>query len=111
MINNFIILILTHFVSDWFFQPAKWGNNKIKNFKPRLYHSIQYAVIFLPVLYFLNINLLWSLWLFMTHLIIDSYKFVNWWNKSIRGDKKSPIWICTIQDQVIHVLLLIPLII
>ncbi len=109
MIDNFIILILTHFVSDWFFQPSKWALKKQSNLKYRFYHSIQYTVLFLPVFYFLNINFLWLFWIFFTHLYIDSYSFVKGWNKFIKGDKNSPMWLQTVQDQILHILVLIPL--
>jgi hypothetical protein len=109
--DTFLIFILTHFVSDWLFQPATWGSQKLKNFKPRLYHAIQYAVIFLPVLYFLGLNLWWFFWIFLTHLYLDSYKFVNLWNKYVRKatPDNCPHWIFVIQDQIFHILVLIPI--
>jgi len=111
MIDNFAILVLTHFVSDWFLQPREWAVNKTKKFKPRFYHCIQYTILFLPVLYFLQINLLWLIWIFLTHLFIDSYKFVNWWNKKVKMEKETPREILTVQDQILHILVLIPLVI
>lgn len=109
MLSNFTILILTHFVSDWFFQLDKWGVNKMTNFKYLLYHCIQYSILFLPVLYFLKINLLWSVWIFVTHLAIDNYKFVTFWNKYVkRISKPLPNWFPVVQDQIIHILVLIP---
>jgi len=107
----FIILVLTHFVSDWFFQPAIWGITKIKNWKTRFVHSIQYSVIFFPVLFFLNISLYWGFYLFITHFIIDSYVPVRLWDKirDIGSKQESPMWLMTVQDQIIHMLLLIPL--
>ncbi|MCD4666491.1 DUF3307 domain-containing protein [archaeon] len=96
----------------FFLQPGKWGENKIKHFKPRLYHCIQYSVVFLPVLYFLHINLLWVFWIFLTHLFIDDYKFVNWWNKKIkRISEPLPRWFVLAQDQILHILVLVPLVI
>lgn len=111
--DPFIILVLTHFVSDWFFQPTPWAIKKVKYFRPRLYHAIQYSVIFLPVLYFLNLSLLWVFWIFITHLLLDDYKLVKWWSKVIkRGTSKThPSWINVIQDQVLHVLVLIPVVV
>jgi hypothetical protein len=110
--DQFIALILAHFVSDWFFQPASWANAKHKDWRIRLLHSIQYAVIFLPVLLFLNISLYWMLYLLATHFIVDSYIPVKSWNKirDLGSKKKSPVWLMIVQDQIIHILLLIPLI-
>ena len=111
MINIFTILILTHFISDWFLQPSKWAKNKIKIFKYRFFHCIQYSILFIPVLYFLQINLLWVLWIFITHLYIDSYRFVKWWNKNITKSNKPPLWFMIVQDQILHILVLIPVVI
>jgi len=109
--NPFTILVLTHFVSDFFLQPSAWGENKIKNFLPRLYHCIQYAVVFIPVLYLLQISLWWVFWLFITHLLIDDYKFVNWWNKYIKRAKKPlPGYFMLVQDQILHILVLLPVV-
>ena len=113
MISNFTALILTHFVSDWFFQLDKWGANKKNNFKYLLYHCIQYSILFLPIIYLLNLNMLWVFWLFATHLLIDDYKFVKFWNKHIkRVTPKSnlPPWYESVQDQILHILVLIPVV-
>jgi len=110
--DPFIILVLTHFVSDWFFQPTKWALTKIQNRKSRLFHSIQYIMIFLPVLWILNIGLYWLIYLFATHYIIDSYAPVKIWNKirDFGSKKQSQMGLMTVQDQIIHILLLIPLV-
>lgn len=111
MLSNFAILILTHFVSDWFLQPGKWGETKQKIFKSRLLHCIQYTLVFIPALYFLKINMYWLIWIFITHLLIDDYKFVNWWNKNIkRITRPVPDWFMVVQDQILHVLVLVPVV-
>jgi len=111
--DNFIILILTHFVSDWFFQPTEWAIKKRENEVHRVLHSIQYALIFLPVLYFLNISLLWIIYLSVTHFIIDSYIPVSLWHKyyhAIFSKAKTPSFVSIVDDQIIHILLLIPMV-
>ncbi len=111
MTDELLILIITHFVSDWLFQPGKWAVKKIKIFKYRFLHSIQYTLLFIPVLYLLNISLLWLIWIFATHLFIDSYKLVNFWNSKIRNrGVENPHWIDIVQDQILHIIILIPLI-
>lgn len=117
--ETFIILILAHFVSDWFFQPTYWGDNKSKNKKYLTYHSIQYAIIFLPVFYFLGINYLWAIYLFVAHFIIDTRIPINLWNDHVRNaisKKKIPkghpdFFIKVVEDQILHILLLIPIIV
>lgn len=109
--EELLFLIITHFVSDWLFQPGKWAVNKVKIFKYRFLHSVQYTILFVPVLYLLNISLLWLIWIFITHLFIDSYKFVNWWNKKIRARSiETPAWVIMVQDQIMHILILAPVI-
>jgi hypothetical protein len=108
--EELLILIITHFVSDWLFQPAKWAVSKSSNVKHRLFHSFQYVVLFVPVLYFLNISLFWIIWIFLTHFFIDDYNLVNWWNVHIKREKNKIIWLNMVEDQILHILILIPLI-
>ena len=104
---QYTILVFTHFISDWFLQPAKWGRTKTKKFSSLLLHSIQYSILFIPIFLWLKISLLWVLFIFITHLAIDNYKFVRWWNKKIKGEPKPPAWFETVQDQILHLLVLI----
>jgi hypothetical protein len=115
----FIILVLTHFVSDYFFQPTYWGMNKPKGeiSKWAFFHSIQYALIFLPVLFFLNLSLYWGFYIFATHFVVDTYIPTKLWNKYIRNaigkskipKNEPPASIEVVQDQLLHMLALIPL--
>ena len=115
----FIILVLAHFVSDYFFQPTYWGIKKLKYQinKWNLFHSLQYTLIFLPVLYFLNISLYWAIYLFAAHFITDTYLPVNLWNKYIRNainknkipKNEPPNSVEAVEDQIIHLLILLPL--
>jgi hypothetical protein len=108
--EELLLLTITHFVSDWLFQPGEWAVKKVKIFKYRFLHSIQYTILFIPVLYYLNINLLWLVWIFITHLLLDDYKFVNWWNRNIKREKSKINWLIIVEDQIFHILVLIPLI-
>ena len=110
--SDFSILIITHLVSDWFFQIHNWAINKKKNFKYLLYHCIQYTILFIPALYLLGISQIWLIWIFITHLAIDNYWFVNTWNKYIKRAKTPiPDWHLVVQDQILHVIVLVPIII
>lgn len=111
MISNYFILVLVHFVSDFFFQPEEWAIKKTKEFKPLLYHSIQYTIPFLLVFYLMNLPLYWAIYLWATHMLIDNRKFLDWWNKTIKGAKKAPFWLVVVQDQILHLLVLVPIII
>ena len=107
MLTNFEVLLLTHFVSDWFLQPGKWAERKTKEFKPLLYHSFQYSALFVPVFCLLGMSPWWTVPVFFTHILIDNYKFVNWFNNRIRGvSDKMPPWVPTVMDQILHVLVI-----
>jgi len=108
MIDNYTILIFTHFVSDIFFQPASWAIKKTKFFKPLLFHALQYTALFVIPFYFLNLNYLWLIWIFLTHLAIDTRKPLKWWNKVIKREKNPPEWMTILQDQLLHLAVLIP---
>lgn len=111
MSDELLILIITHLVSDLLLQPGKWGAQKVKIFKYRLLHSVQYCVLFLVVFYFLEINLVWLIWIFATHLFIDSYKFITFWNNKIRSREfETPHWMIIAQDQILHILVLVPIV-
>jgi len=111
MMSTISILIITHFISDWFFQLDEWAIKKKTQFKYLLYHCIQYTMIFIPVFFFLKINFLWLIWIFLSHLLIDNYVFVNSWNKYVRRSKKTPPdFVLVTQDQILHILALIPII-
>ncbi len=108
--EELIILIITHFVSDWLFQPAKWSVSKRNNWKHKLFHSLQYTALFIPVLYLIKINLFWCIWILAIHFFIEDHKFVNWWNKRIKGEKKEIFWLTIVEDQILHIVILVPLI-
>jgi len=110
----FIILVLTHFISDWIFQPTAWALTKEKNWKPRILHGLQYALVFLPVLMYLKISLWWMVYLAATHFIVDSRDIVNLWHKHYTNrlsKDRAPFFVSIVDDQIIHILLLLPLVI
>ena len=65
----------------------------------------------------LNISLLWTFYLAITHMIGDSFIPLNLWNKYYRNALKRkslskgepPFFVQAVEDQIIHILLLIPL--
>lgn len=104
MINDLTILLLIHFAGDFLFQPGEWAIKKITNKRALFYHSLQYTLPFVIAFYFLNINLLWSFWIFGTHFLLDDRKFLDWWNHKIKREKKTPEWVVMVQDQALHVI-------
>lgn len=98
---------MLHLLGDFFLQPGKWANNKTEKFMPLFYHSLQYTIPFILAFYFLEINLLFSILIFGSHLAIDNRKVLNWWNKKIRGEKNFPDWAVMVQDQTLHILVIL----
>jgi len=111
MINNLWIFVLVHPLGDFIFQPEKWAINKREKKKYLFYHSLQYTILFLIAFYFLNISFYWGIWIFLTHLIIDDYRLLRWWNTKVKREKKTPEWLTIVQDQILHILALIPIVI
>lgn len=106
MVTDFAILVMIHFVSDFFLQPSSWAIKKVGNFKYTFYHSVQYTIPFLIAFYFMSISFWWILLIFGSHLAIDGRQFLRWYNKRVNGDKNCPFWVMIVQDQVLHVLVL-----
>ena len=108
----FEALFLTHFIADWLFQTQWEALNKSKQFLPLFIHSLCYTLLFIPVLYFYQLNVYSLLLLFATHLILDNRKFENWWIKVIKQTRKENIgenlWLILtiVVDQVFHLLVL-----
>lgn len=107
MIDDLTILLLIHFVGDFLLQPGKWAIEKLKSKKALLYHSLQYGIPFFVAFYFLEINILWGFWIFGTHFFLDDRKALDWWNHNVKREKKTPEWVIMIQDQAIHVLCIV----
>ena len=104
MISAITILLLIHFIGDFLLQPGEWALNKIKSKKALLYHSLQYSIPFVIAFYFLNISMLWGVWIFGTHFLLDDRRFIDWWNKTLKREKTTPEWVMMVQDQALHVL-------
>jgi hypothetical protein len=111
MVSNFLILVLIHLVSDFFFQPQDWALKKSSSFRHLFFHSAQYSLLFIIPFFFLKISFFWVIYLFLTHLAIDNRKFLDWYNKKIKKEKTTPFWVVIVQDQILHLVVLIPLVI
>ncbi len=111
-LTPFEILFLTHFISDWMFQTSWESMNKSKQFLPLFVHCSVYTVFFIPIFYFLKINMLLLILLFVSHMILDNRKFLFWWLHNIKRTKQKDVgditWTILViaMDQILHLAVL-----
>lgn len=108
--NILFVLLLAHFISDFYLQPTKWAMNKDKEFKFMAKHCALYALI-LGLSIFICISFQKAIWAFLmiavSHFIVDILK--SQINKRIKNSGKENIlsfhvfWI----DQVIHITMIV----
>lgn len=114
MINLTIFeaFLITHLVIDWIFQ-TKWeSSNKATQTLPLIIHCFIYTAGFIPAFLFFKINLLWLLFIFVSHIVIDRRNLVTWLLEDFRGFKKEKtpellyliLWVGV--DQTLHLLVL-----
>ena len=109
----FEAFLITHLIVDFIFQGAWEARNKGKKLAPLLVHSFIYSIGFIPVFYFFQVNYLWLILLFVSHIIIDNQKFVLWILETAKGFKRErteePLWILLRigVDQTLHLIILL----
>lgn len=87
--------------------------NKSKKWLPLFFHCIVYTVGFIPVFLIYEINLVWLILLFISHVILDRRTFEIWLLKNLKGVTKEnisePAWtiLLTIIDQILHIVILV----
>lgn len=86
-IKLFIVLFIGHKIGDFLFPTERQATNKSKELVPLLSHSTVYTFIVLGLAYVFTgfFNWLAIIVLFISHLILDNRKFLNWWAKHIKG--------------------------
>lgn len=110
--TNFEILVLCHFVLDWIFQTEWQATNKPKNWQALFNHVSIYTFGMALAFVYLGIPLIWSIWVFATHFLIDRRLIVPLIMKYIKGidQKKIPESLFNILsitiDQILHLLVL-----
>jgi len=105
-------LFVTHFVMDWLFQTQWEAINKSKKWFPLLVHCSIYSIGFIPVFLWYKINFLWLIFIFISHIILDSRRFSKWWIKNIKKVKQDTMSESFYQilligvDQTLHIVIL-----
>jgi hypothetical protein len=83
----FEALFITHFVMDWLFQ-TKWeADNKSRKWLNLSVHCAIYTIGFIPALIIFKPSLLWLIFIFVTHFLLDRRNFEHWWLEKIKRQK------------------------
>ena len=83
--------MITHFVMDWIFQ-WKWeAFNKDKKWPALLFHCLVYTIGFIPAFLIYNLNLIWLLFIFFSHVVLDQRDFEVWLIEKFKGLKKEEV--------------------
>jgi len=108
----FEAMLTTHFVMDWIFQ-RKWEEmNKDRKWIPLIVHCLIYTFGFIFVFWWYEINFLWLVLIFFSHLVLDRKKFVYWILEKMKDMKKEEtpefLWQMFLigTDQILHFIVL-----
>jgi hypothetical protein len=80
----FEALFITHFVMDWVFQTEWEAMNKSKKWSALCVHCFIYTIGFIPVFFVYEVNFLWLVFIFISHIILDQRKFLMWWMEKVK---------------------------
>ena len=113
MAEIFLYLLIAHLIGDWIIQTYWMANEKSKSLAPLLAHVFTYHIFVFIALYLAGVPLISNLWatlfLALTHAILDNRRFEFWWLRKIKKveEKDVPIWLLLGVDQSSHLLLIL----
>ncbi len=113
MAEIFLYLFAAHLIGDWIIQTSWMANEKSRNVWALLVHVFTYHIFTFGTLYLAGVDLVRVIWatlfLAVTHVILDNRKFEFWWLKSFKQveEKEVPTWLLLGVDQSFHLVLLI----
>ncbi len=87
----FEAFLITHFVMDWIFQWNWEAMKKSKEWLPLFFHCTVYTAGFIPAFIFFNVNFLWLLLIFVSHVILDKRSLEFWILEKFKGVKKDDV--------------------
>jgi len=90
-VTIFESLLITHFVMDWIFQTSWEALQKDKKWLPLFVHCFVYSVGFIPAFWYFNVNFIWLILIFVSHIILDRRKFEFWVLKRVKNIEKEKI--------------------
>lgn len=109
----FEVLLIIHLIMDFILQRGWEASKKHNEWLPLIFHCFIYTIGFIPGFWFFEINFLWLLLIFISHIIIDQQGFLLWFLEKFKGFKKEKfseaIWIFLLVgvDQILHASVLV----
>lgn len=114
--NVFEMLVLAHLVGDWILQTEHQAMHKMNGpffNEPLCSHCLVYTLCFIPIFWLMQINWLWLLLIFWSHMFLDRRWPVIWWIKHVKRTSdetiKNLFWLVIAVDQIMHILILVPI--
>lgn len=109
----FIWLLMGHFIFDWLLQTHWMAMNKSKDQLPLFVHSLIYALgLYGTAAAYLHYfpSFFIFLVLFVSHVLLDDYKFHLWWMTHIKRipaqQAQQSLWMIICIDQIWHIIIL-----
>lgn len=113
MIKVFVYLLVAHLIGDWLVQTHWMATRKSKDWMALFVHISTYHIFVFGALYLAGVslipNLLGTLFLAVTHAVLDNRRFEIWWIrkvKKIREPEEIPTWLLLGVDQSFHLVLM-----
>jgi len=112
MVEVFLYLLIAHLIGDWIIQTYWMAIEKSKHLLPLLAHVFTYHIFTFGALYLAGVDLIQAIWatlfLAVTHAILDNRRFEIWWILRIKKfkDREIPTWLLLGVDQSFHLVLL-----
>lgn len=112
MVEVFLYLLTAHLIGDWIIQTSWMALEKSKNLLALLAHIVTYHIFSLGALYLAGVDLIQAIWvtlfLAVTHAILDNRRFEIWWLRKIKmvKDEEIPMWLLLGVDQSFHFVLM-----
>jgi hypothetical protein len=108
LLNIFQLLLIGHLLGDWLFQSNQMAVNKTSDKTILFVHSLVYALFVSWMMLFVSwyAVIITFIICLITHILLDNRKFVIWWIKNIKRDKKQPQWLVFVLDQCFHLIVL-----
>lgn len=111
-------LLITHFIFDFLFQTEWQATHKAKGRlinRALLAHCSIYTLGFLPVILASGLHAAWLLFIFGTHVAIDTRRPIIWWRRAIMQNTPATIaateWLTIVVDQIFHILVLVAVVV
>lgn len=104
-------LLVCHLVGDYMIQRQFQAHGKTRDgfFNLALFsHSLEYTLVFLPLVLVGKVSYVGVLILFVSHYLIDRRFITEWWMKKVKGLKPEDFtWLKHVVDQTFHILILV----